>query len=358
MNKHFNLINHRKNLLKRIISWHSKSGDGFYKFLSPCKHPWYRNGDSWTEEMNLSDTTIRKYFKQICTAYSSKKAFLKMNDPFQGKIFSSYFDRLRKLTFYFKNKKIKVKKNLNQKILDQKTQTKLQKIIPGFGSKFVSIYNKKQNNKPPKSPLKTTKKNKDKQINQISWEIAQKMYNFWKQRTKESLSIPNLKINFAKKLIKTLKNHFSNSLELWKIYCKSIFSSDFLMGRNGKFKAWLIWIILEKTIEKIKQGGFGVKYLFSKKTYKISSQELINNIYNLQESKNLKKIRFIILQTIGIKSYISWFKFLIFEEINTLIIIKTPNKFISDQLTIKFGKIIKNLCLAFSKKYKIIVKNT
>ena len=71
----FNLIPYRKELneitggvtatilLQQIIYWHGKAGGDFYKFIAPCNHEKYREGDSWTEELGFTR-------KEFLTAYA------------------------------------------------------------------------------------------------------------------------------------------------------------------------------------------------------------------------------------------------------------------------------------------------
>jgi hypothetical protein len=49
---------------------------GFYKFLKPCSHSCYQPGDSWTEELSITEKEFRSAFKKIGTTFHSKKQFL------------------------------------------------------------------------------------------------------------------------------------------------------------------------------------------------------------------------------------------------------------------------------------------
>lgn len=91
-------------LMGQLEFWFkTQSGKTFYKFLEPCRHAAYREGDSWQEELAMSPTEFRMAFKRIGVAYKSKKAFLESKDRFQGKYYASYYDRIRKMTFYYRN---------------------------------------------------------------------------------------------------------------------------------------------------------------------------------------------------------------------------------------------------------------
>ena len=91
-------------LMSQLEFWFkNQSGKPFYKFLEPCHHAAYREGDSWQEELAVSTTEFRSAFKRIGVAYKSKKAFLESPDRFRGKYYASYYDRIRKMTFYYRN---------------------------------------------------------------------------------------------------------------------------------------------------------------------------------------------------------------------------------------------------------------
>ncbi|MEG0085924.1 MAG: hypothetical protein RR090_12575 [Niameybacter sp.] len=91
-------------LLCQLEYWfkHTK-GKTFYKFLGPCEDMHYRTGDSWTEELGFSKAEFRNAFNRIGKVYKSKKAYLESTDKFEGKLYLSYYDRMRKLTYYVRN---------------------------------------------------------------------------------------------------------------------------------------------------------------------------------------------------------------------------------------------------------------
>lgn len=78
-------------------------GRPFYKFLEPCGHELYKEGDSWAEELGMTSSEIRSAFKRIGTIYKSKRAFVESEDVFKGKPYASYYDRIRKTTYYLRN---------------------------------------------------------------------------------------------------------------------------------------------------------------------------------------------------------------------------------------------------------------
>lgn len=53
-------------LLQQMMYWYEINEEKeFYKFIKPCKHPLYQSGDSWTEELGLSEKQYNTARKQL-----------------------------------------------------------------------------------------------------------------------------------------------------------------------------------------------------------------------------------------------------------------------------------------------------
>ena len=89
-------------IFERLEYWSQKYSSGFWKFFEPCEfHPQYRQGDSWEEELGFSRKVFNRVFSLIGVHYKSKSDFRAQADPFQGKLYASYYDRKPTgLTFY------------------------------------------------------------------------------------------------------------------------------------------------------------------------------------------------------------------------------------------------------------------
>ena len=71
-------------LMSQLEFWFKVTGGkSFYKFMEPCEHGYYKEGDSWQEELMMSSSEIRTAFKRIGIAYKSKKEFMEVRceDP-------------------------------------------------------------------------------------------------------------------------------------------------------------------------------------------------------------------------------------------------------------------------------------
>lgn len=53
-------------MLGQLIYWAAKNDyKPFYKFIQPCGHALYKEGDSWAEELGVDDKTISRNFKKF-----------------------------------------------------------------------------------------------------------------------------------------------------------------------------------------------------------------------------------------------------------------------------------------------------
>lgn len=96
-------------LMQQLDYWFEKYPEGFFKFLQPCEHESYKEGDSWTEELGFSVDEFRTAFDKIGIRHASKGQFDKLENVFligeseQEKFYASYHDKIKGLTFYYRN---------------------------------------------------------------------------------------------------------------------------------------------------------------------------------------------------------------------------------------------------------------
>ena len=186
-------------ILKQLHYWHKKSGDGFFKFLEPCNHVWYKSGDSWCEELKLSGNTTRKYLKIICTPYHSHKILLKQDNVFKNKPYLSYFDRTLKITRFFKNpnfiKSYTSYQNKEKSI--KKTDHYL--FFQNYVSNCVPLYSNKTNNK----------------LLGFFFNIIKKIHATSLKKVKKNISNLNLSVINTNKLYKSLILNPNNLFKIW-----------------------------------------------------------------------------------------------------------------------------------------------
>lgn len=105
-------------VFQQLEYWFEKrKGEPFYKFLSPCpnKKALYKDGDSWTEELGISELEFRTAFDGIGIRYTSKTEYLSAVEkerqfyrdtpkgPEQVLLYCSYQDKKTGLTYYVRN---------------------------------------------------------------------------------------------------------------------------------------------------------------------------------------------------------------------------------------------------------------
>jgi hypothetical protein len=100
-------------LMQQLDYWFMRYPDGFYKFLEPCDNNFYKEGESWIEELGFSKEEFRTAFDKIGVRHKSKKSYQNTDNPFivEGKkirqevYYCSYHDKIKGITFYFRNHK-------------------------------------------------------------------------------------------------------------------------------------------------------------------------------------------------------------------------------------------------------------
>lgn len=248
-------------IFERLEYWSDKYSSGFWKFFEPCKHPLYREGDSWEEEIGFSRKVFAKVFPLIGIHYKSKSEFLQQCDPFQGKLYVSYYDRKTNRTYFLRNHQF-VKDFLQN--LWSKTKNLVQKKGRGESKKGRSsncpvgrsfthakeniFLNKEITSSPQSTKIQTPTAQEER-------EISQQMLDIWNRSTSNTCILtPEL----SQKLYRALEETFEGCLPVWKTYCLKIASSKFLMGEapQTSFKAWLSWVIKPETVEKIMSGAY------------------------------------------------------------------------------------------------------
>ena len=354
---------------------------GFYKFMSPCGNPFYRKGDSLSEELKLERTILWKALKIICTPYKSKSLYRAAKEThgelgaFQGKPYLSYFDRITRQTFYlrdyravkeirdgtFKNDLYVTKVNLSEvdksqplrgcksqpleplspaetKAEECPSENTLQRIPLSL---YLSLANSGQPEQPKEEEIKIEVDVNTKQPDP-SVDIVSQMIDTWRRVTQCDLSSSPTK-STVENLSIAYKDVFGSSLEKWQAYCSLILSSKYLMGETvQKFKLNLAWAAKPDTIIKITEGHY-------------TTGDRINVIYlDLEPISDpdpiILKFKHTCLDKMGKAKYISWIKPMgISRNINGEISCISPNlwfaKHISTNDFLGFGYFMNELAI-------------
>lgn len=267
-------------ILDRLEYWFSKYSS-FYKFIEPCSHPCYREGDSLQEELSISRKVFNKAFDLIGVRYKSKTAFMEEKDPFKGKLYAMYMDRQTHKTYFVRNNKFassilgKLFSPLKKTPDSQKNKGCSRNLQKGNSS----IYKDKQ--------INTSSSSKNENVSEsIETKKTEEILDIWEKEVGEVEKNENISPHLLRNLRESFKINFYGSLENWTSYCKKIASSKFLMGEGGNAffkKAWLSWAIKKENIEKINTGHFTVG---DRQTVeKIVAQEKDEKVFNLRKEK-------------------------------------------------------------------------
>lgn len=343
-----------------------KMPEGFYKFSSPCDNSYYRKGDSFSEELGISNVTLWRSMRKICTAYNSKSLYFQALEElgkvgaFQGKPYLSYHDKKTGQTFYFRNYKA-VNRVLNgtydidiyitkcnlQEISKMKgtVDYKMKGTVPfkmkplepveapptmelGVTSKKtlqripISLSLSNDNLPPNEQPKEEGSIEVDLVITEqpaVTISTINQMISSWKRIVAlDCDQSPNK--STIDKLAKAYVEVFSSSLAKWEEFCLLVASSKYLMGEtHQKFKLNLGWASKLDSIDKIINGHFttGDK----------------NNViyYELDPISDpdpiVLKFKNACLHNLGKGRYISWIKPMRISFINNEIVCTSPTSF-------------------------------
>jgi len=264
-------------LFDRLEYWFSKKKDQFYKFIEPCQHPCFRQGDSWQEELGFSKKVFRTAFDKIGIRYPSKTAFETESDPFKGRFFAYFQDRQSKKTIFVRNhdllrglyQRLKTINKHKTEVKNNKVSSCVSKGSPTadlLGSPHAGVEKDKQINTSFLSCdesidklEKHSEQNQEKKTNS-----SNDMISIWSAELGDNHPKPQLTSKLETIAFQGLNTFFSNDLGQWRKYCELIASSKFLMGegehynQQKPFKAWFQWALKPENIKRVKAREFGV----------------------------------------------------------------------------------------------------
>lgn len=320
-------------IFDRLEYFFKNSKKGFWKFYEPCKkHPLYRKGDSWKEDIGLSRKVFRRAFAKIGMHHPSKYSFLKLADPFQGKPYASYYDRKTNRTFFLKNKE-----NLTQFLKNRPDSPIVDKSVDNISESPSSPIPKRDSRNVPKGQCLNLKKIKHK-INSSTHtfspdqkngrsrsssppssrslekekDIYNKMFKIWLDTVESSLSKHEKTIITPwryRKLREALRDSFENDLTRWQAYCERIEANDFLMGGGQRgWKASFDWALKPESIQKVLKGIYtGQRETRSERASRLQNERPVQEC-DVQGSATWKKFAVKMSEMIGGEKFRTWFE--------------------------------------------------
>jgi hypothetical protein len=243
--------------------------NGFYKFIEPCDHPLYKEGDSFTEELGIARTTFTKAFDKFGIRYKSKTAFLKAQDKFHGKLYVSYHDRELRRTIFIRNEQRiqELYQELKQLQKNYLTTTKQETSEPlkNARSKNESSNRSPYKDKDNKEILSSKKEQNTSLVqNEDAKATTCQMLNIWEVEIGKIEGI-HLTPTIALKLYNSFHEVFAADWQKWQLHCRLIASSQFLMGEKPgtHYQIRLLVAITQTFVDQLREGRFE---LFTRQT--------------------------------------------------------------------------------------------
>ncbi len=144
--------------------------------------------------------------------------------------------------------------------------------------------------------------------------LASDLLEIWNQtvgqRQGEEGNLIQLTKKRAQYLVAAFKFRFESDLLKWKRFCQKVTSSDFLMGKvKSTFRASLDWVLRFDIIQRILEGDFGVKESpdIDEEAVFLKIAAITKTIETSVDDEPVKLLRRSMLQTLGQKTYQSWF---------------------------------------------------
>jgi hypothetical protein len=249
----------------------------FWKFMNPAKkHKAYKKGDSWQEATGLERRAFNRAFEKIGIRYRSKTSFMDAADKFQGKPFACYFDRksaqmtfvrndliadqlCRKIRFGENNNKYYGKSNETSDVDNGRSRNvdNCHRQPPPTRARIYNNTNTTTTNATIPQNKPSVPSEVDVPSEQLS--LVGKIIEVWNTEMRDNIS-NSFSTSYVRKVIDIFREWFKNSLDEWKRYCYQMASSKFCRGEatNTKFKAFFTWAVKPETIQKIRNGLYGV----------------------------------------------------------------------------------------------------
>lgn len=239
-------------LMAQLEYWFKKTeGKKFYKFLEPCGHEAYQVGDSWLEELGFTSANFRTAFRRIGTVYKSRQAYEESTDKFQGKLYLSYFDRIKKLTYYIRNDALvnELLTNLEKQEVEVDTEEKWISTNEESKDGITEDYSKRLLTENKRESIHTTHSDLE-----VPYEKIKGHFNTICTSHTPIQSLTQKQ----KQRLKSLWKKYQKDVDTFIMLFEKVEQSDFLSGRvEGRyFKPSLDWILKSKNVEKILQDGY------------------------------------------------------------------------------------------------------
>ena len=313
--------NNENKFLKQMMYWCQQKKYGIEK----DGRIWiYNTLDEWAKQLKVSKSSVQRTIRSLKEKGIIDSDYLSCNKRNRTLFYSINYDKLQDSSMF----QHVVKNNCNSNISDHMVD---------------HMYNKKHkqiNNKSYKSPDNFSQKKLEVEISDVGKQKNTTVQDMMKVFNQEFSNLPiQLNKNVARNFVAAFKLKFENSLEKWKEFISLVKTSTYLMSE--KFKLTVNWLLKFSTIDRLKNGELGVK-IKEFFTNEIQEDEWNSRaeqqIAETDEPEEIKSIRKKISEKITPAKYIAWFKNVKFLQKNETFELIYPNKFIEDNIKLKFSE--------------------
>ena len=296
----------------------------------------YNTLDQWADQLKVSKRSIQRCISSLKQKGIIKTAYLSSNKRDRTLFYTIDYDNF--------NINSLTKKHVKTSPSHMAKSEEKLKLNDHMIDHMYIIDNNNIINKSYKSIDKDTSKNSEGNIigNLSKIQKTTKLQNTTIQDMLRELKaeFPEISVflnkNLARNLVAAFKLKFKNSITKWHEFLKLVKTSAYLMSE--KFHLTIQWLLKFSTIDRLFQGDLGVKLkeVFFSKTEEEEreiqqkeqekSNELLQQIDDLEETESCKDVRKKILQRIGNVKYETWFTKVFLTEENNVVVVNISTK--------------------------------
>lgn len=232
-------------LLQQVMYWDIKKDGKFFKFITPCTHDWYKENDSWLEELGFSRSEFNTAIKKI--GYKRGKNKNKIENEEDAYVI--YYTDSDRVTYWFINWE-----KLNNDLLKVYHPDLIGKsrITKSKGNDELLRDKEKQDYPTTESTTEITTKNKpnsddgafNKQANKVVFDI----WEYYKLAVEDYFQPRKLTSKRRGKIRDMLENF---SVDEIKQAIDNIAANKFMTGQNdNNFKATIMYLFQFENMEK------------------------------------------------------------------------------------------------------------
>lgn len=163
--------------------------------------------------------------------------------------------------------------------------------------------------------------------------VVYEMLELWNQAFPQSQT--KLTKDLSRSLGAVFKIKCQSNINEWKDYLSLIQSSSYL--KSSSFNLSIYWAVKFLTIDRIKNGDFGVQRVEKNPPEEDLTDKVLTHIETVNEHQICKTVRSKIVRVIGNKAYLSWFTQLKMDYSDHRFRIYAESPFIRDYVLTHYG---------------------